>query len=68
VPTSEESGDEARYRIGALPIVTVMLKPGDKAPDFTLLDQHGEKFKLSQSLKRTKASHLVYFYPKVSTP
>ena len=44
------------------------LKPGDKAPDFALLDQHGEKFKLSQSLKRTKASHLVYFYPKVSTP
>jgi peroxiredoxin len=39
------------------------LKPGDKAPDFTLLDQHGELFKLSLSLKRTKASHLVYFHP-----
>ena len=44
------------------------LKPGDKAPDFTLLDQHGERFKLSQSIKRTKASHLVYFYPKADTP
>ena len=28
----------------SLPIVNVMLKPGDKAPDFTLLDQHGEPF------------------------
>ena len=52
----------------SLPIVNVMLKPGDKAPDFTLVDQHGEKFSLSGSLKRTKASHLVYFYPKADTP
>ena len=44
------------------------LKPGDKAPDFTLIDQHGEPVSLSMSLKRTKALHLVYFYPKVSTP
>ncbi len=28
------------------------LKPGDKAPDFTLLDQHGEPFTLSKSLKQ----------------
>ena len=48
----------------SLPIVTGMLKPGDKAPNFTLIDQHGEKFSLSGSLKRTKASHLIYFYPK----
>lgn len=44
------------------------LKPGDKAPDFTLLDQNGEPFKLSKSLKSTKAPHLVYFYPKADTP
>jgi peroxiredoxin Q/BCP len=44
------------------------LKPGDKAPDFTLLDQHGEKFHLSESIKRRKAPHLVYFYPKADTP
>ena len=44
------------------------LKPGDKAPDFTLLDQHGEKFSLKQSLKESKARHLVYFYPKADTP
>jgi peroxiredoxin Q/BCP len=44
------------------------LKPGDKAPDFTLLDQDGEKFSLSASLKARKAPHLVYFYPKADTP
>ena len=44
------------------------LKQGDKAPDFTLLDQHGQPFALSKSLKRRKAPHLVYFYPKADTP
>ncbi len=44
------------------------LKPGDDAPDFTLLDQHGEPFTLSKSLKQRKARHLVYFYPKADTP
>ncbi len=44
------------------------LKPGDKAPDFTLLDQHGQPFTLSKSLKQTKAPHLVYFYPRADTP
>jgi len=51
------------------PIVESMpLKPGDKAPDFTLLDQHGEPFTLSTSLKQRKAWHLIYFYPKADTP
>ncbi len=45
-----------------------MLEPGDKAPDFTLLDQHGDKFSLSKSLKARKVPHLVYFYPKADTP
>ena len=44
------------------------LKPGDKAPDFTLLDQHGEPFTLSASLKQRKVWHLIYFYPKADTP
>jgi thioredoxin-dependent peroxiredoxin len=44
------------------------LKPGDEAPDFTLLDQHGEPFTLSKSLKQRKAWHLIYFYPKADTP
>jgi peroxiredoxin Q/BCP len=43
------------------------LKPGDKAPDFTLLDQYGEPFTLSTSLVQRKAWHLIYFYPKADT-
>jgi peroxiredoxin Q/BCP len=45
-----------------------VLKQGDKAPDFTLLDQHGETFHLSALIKRRKVWHLVYFYPKADTP
>jgi peroxiredoxin Q/BCP len=44
------------------------LEPGDKAPDFTLLDQNGEPFSLTKSLKAKKARHLLYFYPKADTP
>src|SRR5438093_7128465 len=44
------------------------LKPGNKAPDFTLLDQNGEPFTLSKSLKAKKVWHLIYFYPKADTP
>jgi thioredoxin-dependent peroxiredoxin len=42
-----------------------MLKPGDKAPGFTLLDQDGNEVSLSG-----QAGHkvLVYFYPKADTP
>src|SRR5918995_5795358 len=47
--------------------VAGMLKQGDNAPDFTLLDQNGEPFTLSESLKR-KVWHLIYFYPKADTP
>jgi peroxiredoxin Q/BCP len=42
-----------------------MLKPGDKAPDFTLLDQDGNPLALSGSIEH-KA--LIYFYPKADTP
>jgi len=37
------------------------LKPGDKAPEFTLLDQDGETVNLAD-LKGRKV--LVYFYPE----
>ena len=40
------------------------LKPGDKAPTFTLLDQAGEKVKLAD-FKGRKV--LVYFYPTLLT-
>lgn len=43
------------------------LKPGDKAPDFTLVDQHGEPFALSESLEARKVLHLIFFYPKANT-
>ena len=41
------------------------LTAGDRAPAFTLTDQHGEKVKLTD-LKGGKV--LVYFYPKADTP
>jgi thioredoxin-dependent peroxiredoxin len=44
------------------------LTPGDEAPDFTLLDQNGEPFTLSKSIKQRKVWHLIYFYPKADTP
>jgi peroxiredoxin Q/BCP len=45
--------------------VAAMLKAGDKAPAFTLLDQDGNTVKLSD-FKGRKV--LVYFYPKADTP
>jgi peroxiredoxin Q/BCP len=42
-----------------------MLKPGDKAPAFTLLDQDGNATKLADFKGRKT---LVYFYPKADTP
>lgn len=44
-----------------------MLKQGDQAPDFTLLDQDGNPFTLSESLKK-QVGHLIFFYPKADTP
>ena len=41
------------------------LEPGDKTPDFTLTDQHGDDLTLS-SLQGRRV--LVYFYPKADTP
>ena len=42
-----------------------LLKPGDKAPDFTAKDQDGKQISLS-SLKGKKI--ILYFYPKDQTP
>ncbi|HVN51018.1 MAG TPA: thioredoxin-dependent thiol peroxidase [Acidimicrobiales bacterium] len=44
---------------------TTQLKPGDKAPAFSLPDQDGTVTKLS-AFKGRKV--LVYFYPKADTP
>jgi len=45
------------------PVGVTVLEPGGKAPDFTLLDQGGDKFSLSDSLTSRTVPHLVYFCP-----
>jgi peroxiredoxin Q/BCP len=42
-----------------------LLAEGDSAPDFTLLDQRGEKVTLSKLRGETV---VVYFYPRADTP
>ncbi len=42
------------------------LKPGDKAPDFTMLDQDGNPFTLSKHVKEKKVRTLIYFYPEAT--
>jgi peroxiredoxin Q/BCP len=42
-----------------------MLQPGDQAPTFALLDQHGNLVRLEDFRGRTL---LVYFYPEADTP
>jgi thioredoxin-dependent peroxiredoxin len=42
-----------------------MLEPGQQAPDFTLLDQHGEKVSLADLRGE---SIVLYFYPRADTP
>ena len=42
-----------------------MLKTGDTAPDFSLLDQNGEKVTLSDLLKSGPV--VLFFYPKAMT-
>ncbi len=41
-----------------------MLGEGDRAPDFTLPDQHGEPVTLSE----IDQTVVLYFYPRASTP
>jgi peroxiredoxin Q/BCP len=43
----------------------VSLKPGDPAPDFTLLDQQGDKQTLSELL--TAGPVVLFFYPAANT-
>jgi peroxiredoxin Q/BCP len=43
-----------------------LLKVGDKAPDFKLLDQQGQQVQLSKLVKQSQV--FVYFYPKADTP
>jgi thioredoxin-dependent peroxiredoxin len=43
----------------------VLLRPGDPAPPFALLDQHGSTVRLEDFAGRKV---LVYFYPEADTP
>ena len=43
-----------------------MLEEGKKAPDFTAMNQNGEKVKLS--FFKNKKNVVLYFYPKDMTP
>jgi thioredoxin-dependent peroxiredoxin len=45
--------------------MTVKLAPGDAAPAFALLDQHGNEVTLEDFKGRTL---LLYFYPEADTP
>jgi thioredoxin-dependent peroxiredoxin len=47
-------------------MATKEIKEGNKAPDFTALDQDGQKVKLSSF--RDKKNIVLYFYPKDMTP
>ena len=47
-------------------MVSKEIKEGNKAPDFTALDQNGEKVKLSSF--KGKKNVILYFYPKDMTP
>ena len=42
-----------------------MLQPGQKAPDFTLMDQNGKEVRLSAFLGKKV---VLYFYPRDNTP
>ena len=43
-----------------------MLKEGNKAPDFSVEDDHGNIQKLSDYAR--KKSVVLFFYPKADTP
>ena len=42
------------------------LQVGDKAPDFTLVDQQGHEVQLSKLVRKSRV--FLYFYPKADTP
>jgi peroxiredoxin Q/BCP len=42
-----------------------MVKEGNKAPDFTLLDDQGKKLKLSDYAGKKEV--VLFFYPKANT-
>jgi peroxiredoxin len=54
-----------RYAVGAVTGGAPMLKVGDAAPDFEVLDHHGNTVRLS-ALRGRRV--VLWFYPKADTP
>jgi peroxiredoxin Q/BCP len=48
------------------PVEETALKQGEKAPDFTLVDQNGKSFKLAKYVGKKKV--VIFFYPKDESP
>lgn len=48
-----------------MPSVTPSVKPGDKAPEFTTLDDSGRRVSLSEFRGKWV---VLFFYPKDDTP
>jgi peroxiredoxin Q/BCP len=48
------------------PVQETTLKQGEKAPDFTLMDQNGKPFKLAKYVGKKKV--VIFFYPKDESP
>jgi peroxiredoxin len=59
-PPAAQDGDQTSRRRGGR-----MLKPGDKAPDFSGRDHNGNPVKLSDFKGKTV---VLWFYPKADTP
>ena len=59
---SPVTGPRPFWQIGGMAEIPTV---GKKAPAITLIDHHGEKWKLTEQAGK---SVLVYFYPKADTP
>jgi len=56
----------ARFLVEEGCAMSTSLQKGDKAPDFSLADQHGNMVSLADFVGKSRA--VLYFYPKAMTP
>ncbi len=64
-PVKSESVEEKANHNEGSDDMSIVLKVGDKAPDFNLADQNGKAVRLADFAGKKL---LVYFYPKADTP